>query len=208
MYLKSHWMSFRSFFLITSSNFKSFFPKAWEKKHSREEWRRKFHSEIHLFCKLEKHVRTTTVTHKNANAKWYHREKDRAVVTSVGWDAGSDGGRENEAGRRGDVFFNYNQLRPQPESGWLENSSTFPPGNRLSVHIHSHTLNTERHTSRHNTIPLPLFFFNNQFHFTWSLDMAMISILSFWIVIGLSSSQMLSEEGRRRLRRAGGSRRQ
>lgn len=32
-------------------------------------------------------------------------------------------------------------------------------------------------------------FFHGSFHFTWSCDMAMISILSFWLVIALSSPE-------------------
>lgn len=86
----------------------------------------------------------------------------------------------------------------------------------LEVHQNRHTrtpysIRTHTHTHRRMHTSIRRLFFHGPLHFTWSCDTPMISILSFWVVIGLSSLETHShvreggrEEGEGGRRTAGG----
>lgn len=107
----------------------------------------------------------------------------------------------------GDVFFSYNEscpteskgdsLRNRMHCGGQTSCTVRSTTKQMHTHptVHAYT-SACTHTYTYSCTLAYVGFFHGPFHFTWSCDMAMMMILSFWIVIALSSLEHC-QRGRR-----------
>lgn len=114
-----------------------------------------------------------------------HRERYSAAITSAGWNTGSNGGEKtSREGGETLASITINYPTPHRKGDSLRNRKHC--GGRASYTFPSTITPMHAHTRTDSCTPAYVGFLYGQFHFTWSCDMAMISILSFWIVIAPS----------------------
>ncbi len=106
--------------------------------------------------------------------------------------------RDEKTSRASRPFLLFHCIPPDCIWGWFTQKLWYRTrcGGQMSHTVRSTPEQTRRHTHTHSWTLAYVGCFHGPFHFTWSCDMVMISILSFWVVIALSSLEHC-QRGRR-----------